>query len=184
MPVIEKRALAWDYPSRDDWRGSSGAISKWKVLLAAGAGSPSFFPESSSMQQPSEPTTAPQPQAGPHSQPKAKKRVLVVEDDPSSRSALQFLLSNRGWDVMLANNLAEAFNCVRANLPDSIVLDLMLPDGDGTLLLEQIHRDHPAIPVAVTTGVLDAAWLKRVREFKPVCVLQKPILLSELVKVI
>src|SRR5262249_1120467 len=152
------------------------------VLLAAGAGSQSFSPESSSMPLPSEPTTVPQP--GPHSQPKGKKRVLVVEDDPSSRSALQFLLSNRGWDVTLANKLAEAFTSMRASLPDSVVLDLMLPDGDGTVLLERIHREHPEIPVAVTTGVHDAVWLKRVQELKPVCVLQKPISLAELVKVL
>jgi len=121
---------------------------------------------------------APQPQT-------ARRRVLVVEDDPSSRSALGFLLNRAGFEVLLAESLAQAFAAVRggaAKSPDSIVLDLMLPDGDGVQLLEHVRNQYPQIRIIIATGVLDSTWLKRVESFGPVSILRKPIMMSELLK--
>jgi DNA-binding response OmpR family regulator len=111
--------------------------------------------------------------------------VLVVEDDPSSRSALGFLLARAGFEVLLAESLAQAFAAVRAvpsKTPDSIILDLMLPDGDGVQLLEHVRNHHPQTRIVIATGVLDEAWLKRVESFGPVSILRKPIIMSELLK--
>lgn len=110
--------------------------------------------------------------------------MLIVEDDESSRNALNFLLTSSGWEVAVAHTLAEAFDQIKKQTPDSMVLDLMLPDGDGTLLLQYIRDKSLKIPVAVTTGVHDPDWLKRVHGLGPVCVLQKPISLSQLIKVL
>src|SRR5262245_24848007 len=138
MPVIERKGLAWDCQSRDGWRGNSAEISRSRVLLAAGADSLSSSPGSSSGAATSTPSETAQP-ASQSQRPKGKRRVLVVEDDESSRNALQFLLASSGWEVDLANNLAEALDLLKKSPPDSVVLDLMLPDGDGTLLLEYLR---------------------------------------------
>jgi DNA-binding response OmpR family regulator len=109
----------------------------------------------------------------------------VVEDDPSSRSALEFLLTRAGCDVLPAENLTEAFAILKQHVPppiDSIVLDLMLPDGDGATLLQHARSVFPNIRVVVATGVLDADWLDRVQALKPASVLRKPILLAELLR--
>jgi CheY-like chemotaxis protein len=111
--------------------------------------------------------------------------VLVVEDDPSSRTALQFLLTRAGCEVMPAESLAEAFAVLRQRVPppiDSIVLDLMLPDGDGAALLEHAKRVLPNVRVVVATGVLDAQWLARIKALGPASILRKPILLAELLR--
>lgn len=63
---------------------------------------------------------------------------------------------------------------------DSVVLDLMLPDGDGTELLKRLTIDSPHTRVAVVTGVMDPQWIGRVQSFSPVCILSKPILIDEL----
>jgi DNA-binding response OmpR family regulator len=106
--------------------------------------------------------------------------VLVVEDDPATRSALQFMLSRQGWEVILAGTLAEGLALLKSARPHSVVLDLMLPDGDGTALAEYVHAHCPEVRVAVTTGVLDPQWLQRVSDAHPTVVLKKPIKINEL----
>jgi CheY-like chemotaxis protein len=111
--------------------------------------------------------------------------VLVVEDDPSSRTALEFLLARAGCDVLPAENLAQAFEILEAERQpgiDSIVLDLMLPDGDGAILLEHAREYFPGVRVVVATGILDADWLARVATLNPASVLRKPIVLAELLR--
>jgi DNA-binding NarL/FixJ family response regulator len=63
---------------------------------------------------------------------------------------------------------------------DCVVLDLMLPDGDGTIILKHLRKTSPSTRVAVTTGVNDTAWLDHVRAANPDCLLLKPIKLADL----
>lgn len=58
-------------------------------------------------------------------------RVLVVEDDEHLRLALEDNLRDEGHDVVAAATLAQASTSAASHLPDVIVLDVMLPDGDG-----------------------------------------------------
>jgi DNA-binding response OmpR family regulator len=151
------------------------AISRSRVLLAAGADSQSSFAESSST-----PTLQSQPSPQAQSQQQMPRRLLIVEDDSSSRSALQQMLSREGWQVDAASTVAEAKKALKINPPDFMVLDLMLPDGDGVLLLEHVRATYSHIRVAVTTGVLDPQWLRRVDDAQPTIVLKKPIEIDNL----
>ncbi len=58
-------------------------------------------------------------------------RVLVVEDDEHLRLALVDSLGDEGHDVAAAASLAQASSAAKSHAPDVIVLDVMLPDGDG-----------------------------------------------------
>lgn len=107
---------------------------------------------------------------------------MIVEDDPSSGTALLYLLAREGWKATLTTSLADAMRLVKVDPPDSIVLDLMLPDGDGTAILEYVRANCPKIRVAVTTGVHDPQWLGRVQSLHPAIVLRKPVMVSELLK--
>jgi CheY-like chemotaxis protein len=87
--------------------------------------------------------------------------------------------------VLPAESLAEAFAVLRQRVPppiDSIVLDLMLPDGDGAALLKHAKQVLPNVRVVVATGVLDVQWLARIRALEPASILRKPILLAELLR--
>ena len=96
--------------------------------------------------------------------------------------ALRFLLAREGWDVTTAVNIATAFAALRAGPPDVIVLDLMLPDGDGIDVLRTVRATARATRVAVVTGVNDPSWLQRVGDLQPDCLLLKPIKIAELVR--
>jgi two-component system response regulator QseB len=63
-----------------------------------------------------------------------------------------------------------------------VVLDLMLPDGDGADVLRKIREEGFKTRVCVTTGVSTPGWLSRVSALGADCILQKPIDLSELLE--
>jgi DNA-binding response OmpR family regulator len=78
-------------------------------------------------------------------------RVLVVEDDPSSRRALTLLLKLKGFEPCVAATLADAMRELN-NSPEAVLLDLMLPDGNGSDILRHVRRNGLAIRVAITSG--------------------------------
>src|SRR4051794_33861317 len=65
-------------------------------------------------------------------------RVLLVEDDRSTRAALRRILAYAGHDVRAVETLAEGLTEL-AWPPDCVVLDLMLPDGCGLTVLRRVR---------------------------------------------
>ena len=76
-------------------------------------------------------------------------RVLIVDDDPAIRFGLAALLRSRGYEVLEAGTFDGALEAVVA-LPDIIVVDLRLPDGDGLELLPRLRKRAPDAIVVVT----------------------------------
>jgi DNA-binding response OmpR family regulator len=111
-----------------------------------------------------------------------RPRLLLVEDDHDTYTALKGILTLRGWDVTVATTLGQAKSQIDSdhNL-GAVILDLMLPDGEGEELLSHL-RDHSFnFPVAVTTGVEDFDRIAEVKKLAPTILLKKPIALSELI---
>ena len=82
-------------------------------------------------------------------------RVLVVEDDPEFRSALEDMLAGDGYDVVLASHGAEAIALLEAGArPDAVLVDLLMPGVVGQELLEYLraHEQLRAIPVAIVSA--------------------------------
>jgi len=81
-------------------------------------------------------------------------RILVVDDEPHIRRILQFLLEQEGFSVELAANGEEALACLKAEKPDLILLDVMMPKLDGFSVLRQIRAnfDTRQIPVILLTA--------------------------------
>ncbi len=71
-------------------------------------------------------------------------RVLIVEDEESILLSLEFLLGKEGYAVDIARDGAAALHMLRAQPPDLILLDVMLPLIDGFELCRLI-RDNPAL---------------------------------------
>lgn len=78
-------------------------------------------------------------------------RVLVVEDDREIRAMMQSSLSVEGFEVQTAVSVSEASALLRHSLPDVIVLDLGLPDGDGIELVHEIRKHH-SMPILVVSA--------------------------------
>jgi DNA-binding response OmpR family regulator len=116
--------------------------------------------------------------------PGAKKplRILVVEDDRVTYSALTVLLRHYHYDVTLACTLAEGKRELQRLDPNLVILDLMLPDGNGLELLEQIRQTGPKTRVAVVTGSDLPETEKRLRRLRPDWYFRKPLNFIELLQ--
>ena len=78
-------------------------------------------------------------------------RVLVVEDDPEIRALMQSTLSVEGFDVQTAVSVSEATALLLHSPPDIMVVDLGLPDGDGSVLVHAA-RQHHSFPILVVSA--------------------------------
>jgi DNA-binding response OmpR family regulator len=98
----------------------------------------------------------------------------VVEDDPESYNALSKILKHVGYDTLGAATLAEGITLLDQT-PRFVVLDLLLPDGNGKDLLKQIRARQLPIKVAIITGTADKAMLEETRLLKPDALFLKPL---------
>jgi DNA-binding response OmpR family regulator len=78
--------------------------------------------------------------------------VLIVEDDNAARRAITLILKRQGFAVSEARTVADAMHGLDRARPDWILLDLMLPDGDGISVLHRIRADRLASKVCIITG--------------------------------
>ena len=107
-------------------------------------------------------------------------RVLVVEDQEVIQDLLLTVFQAAGFQTFVAGSVAEAMEKL-AERPQFCTLDLHLPDGRGTEVLQRI-RDHGLpIKVAVTTGTIDIPLLQAARQLQPDRVFQKPYRATDLV---
>lgn len=102
------------------------------------------------------------------------RRVLIVEDDPPARIATHFLCLRLGFETASAATLAEAVPLL-AWPPDVMLLDLMLPDGNGLELLRRVREWGMNTRVVVATGAYDWQLLEQVKALRPHFVLLKPL---------
>lgn len=78
--------------------------------------------------------------------------ILVVDDDEQIRTILQAVLERKGHRVLLVGNGAETLRLMQRERPDAVILDLVLPDMNGLVVLEHIRQMKSFIPVIVMTG--------------------------------
>jgi DNA-binding NarL/FixJ family response regulator len=79
-------------------------------------------------------------------------QVLIVDDDGGFRRSASRLLAERGYRVVgQAGSVAEARVAIEQLGPDAVLLDVNLPDGDGTSLAEELAGSHPDLRVLLTS---------------------------------
>jgi two-component system, OmpR family, response regulator len=78
--------------------------------------------------------------------------LLVVDDEPFLRDAVAASLRFLGFEVTTAESAADALRLTRDRPFDLVVLDVMLPDGDGFDVVRRLRRDGCAVPVIFLTA--------------------------------
>lgn len=78
--------------------------------------------------------------------------ILLVEDDGNIQRTNRRILEREGFTVLCAGTLAETQAILQTNKPDALVLDIMLPDGNGLAFCEKIRPNTP-VPVLFLTAL-------------------------------
>jgi DNA-binding NtrC family response regulator len=79
-------------------------------------------------------------------------RILVVDDDPGSLSAMKEVLDRAGYEVIAVRNGAEAYQLLNSNQFDLVLTDLKMPNINGIEILNAARRIEPSISVIIITG--------------------------------
>ena len=82
------------------------------------------------------------------------KHILCIEDEPEMIDLIRLILGRRGFEVEGAAGGKEGLEKMRAQTPDLVLLDLMMPDMDGWEVYQQMKADDKTkdIPVIVVTA--------------------------------
>ncbi|MBK7857241.1 MAG: response regulator transcription factor [Archangiaceae bacterium] len=78
--------------------------------------------------------------------------VLIIEDDANLRLTLEDNLSEQGYAVRVASTVAEAWKALEAQPSDVVILDLMLPDGDGYAFCKALRKKNLPSRVLMLTA--------------------------------
>lgn len=87
----------------------------------------------------------------PRPSPRETKRILVVDDEPRMIGFIRMNLELEGYQVLEAHNGIEALEIIRTQLPDLVLLDVMMPELDGFETLRML-REFSTIPVIMLTA--------------------------------
>lgn len=112
--------------------------------------------------------------------------ILLVEDDPISREALELIFAHYGAEVLSADSVREALQQFERQTPTLVVSDIGLPQGDGYMLLRAIRsREHGGghVPAIAISGFPSRESGERARQAGFDVFLRKPVETSKLLKI-
>lgn len=119
----------------------------------------------------------------PHAHPIPMRKVLVVDDDMSTREVLRTALETFGYDVVEAENGEEGLQLFDIHEIDLVVTDIVMPEVDGIQMMHELHARNACLPIVAISGgaLLSAAnYLSLAAQTDATCVLAKPFTLSQL----
>ena len=102
-------------------------------------------------------------------------KILIVDDCENSRESLAVIVRDRGHTVTCVPNGREALTQVLTDLPDVILLDLLMPEMDGPSFLEVVrsYLRIQSLPVVVLTALGESPMIDRARALKVNSILVK-----------
>ena len=111
-------------------------------------------------------------------------KILVVDDDPDIRDALTVILETRDYEIVTACNGIECLAALKAEAPDLMIIDLLMPKMDGFAVLRELQDGrwfkYREIPILILSSVREEASRRRYEletalEFKVDDYVEKPI---------
>ena len=114
-----------------------------------------------------------------------KKKVLVVDDEPSITTLFAKFLSTKGYLVRTSNKATEGLEMYESFGPDIVLCDVNMPEMSGFVLLERVREINPAQPFVMVTGsFLNPEEFKMLKEQKVPQIIKPPDLETELLTVV
>lgn len=113
-----------------------------------------------------------------------RKKILIVDDSNTNVVLLEAILNNRGYEIITALNVKQAYNMLQKDRPELILLDLLMPKISGYQFLDQLKKniDTREIPVIIVSAVTDIMNIKKTLDMGAVDYIEKPVDIKTLVR--
>jgi DNA-binding response OmpR family regulator len=110
------------------------------------------------------------------------RSVLVVDDEPTARSMLRLILVRAGFEVREAKDGYEALAAVERNMPDLMILDIMMPGIDGFVVCQTLRNNEKAadLPIIMLSARADRESVNKGLSVGATEYLTKPVKPDEL----
>ena len=93
------------------------------------------------------------------------KKILLVDDDPDIRDVLTVILESRGYQIVTARDGIEGLAALRAENPDLMIVDLLMPKMDGFAMLKELQdgrwSKYRETPILILSSVREEASRRR-----------------------
>jgi CheY-like chemotaxis protein len=113
--------------------------------------------------------------------------ILVVDDNDQIRGAIADILEQAGYRVAVAPNAGNAAALIADLLPDLVITDIFMPEGDGFEMMNAIRRQSSSVPVIAISGgstKVGTDYLKLAAKFGAAAILYKPFGKEELLSAV
>ena len=92
-------------------------------------------------------------------------KVLIVDDDPDIREVVSMVLESKGYEVVTAHDGIEGLATLKAEMPDLLILDLLMPKMDGFAVCKELQdprwSKYRNIPILILSSVREEASRRR-----------------------
>ena len=114
------------------------------------------------------------------------KKILVVDDQPTIVKMLESRLKAEGYELLTAHSGEEGLEQCKLSKPDAVILDIMMPDMDGSTVAAQIKEDPnlSKIPIIFLTAVVKPAEIPKDRRIGGHYFLSKTFKMKELLRIL
>jgi len=93
------------------------------------------------------------------------KKILLIDDDPDIRDVLTVILESRGYQTITARDGIEGLAALRAENPDLMIVDLLMPKMDGFAMLKELQdgrwSKYRGTPILILSSVREEASRRR-----------------------
>lgn len=107
-------------------------------------------------------------------------RILVVDDDEMLIKLLDYMFSSKGHQVSVANTGSKALSMIDAEVPDLMLLDMMLPEMDGMEVLRLLKASDRQFPVILVSAIDDTDVVNQAMKMGAADHCSKPFKASDL----
>ncbi len=106
--------------------------------------------------------------------PETPTKILIVDDEPAIRDILSRWLANEGYECVTAANVDEGWKLLTENGISLILLDIMMPEQPGVILLHKIREKHLDVAIIMVTSMDAAGFAEETLELGAYAYISKP----------
>lgn len=112
-------------------------------------------------------------------------KIMLVDDEQGICELMRYYFKVKGYEVIASGTCKQAISLAKAENPDIMLLDRVLPDGDGLSLLQEIRKFNPALKVIVVSAYdIQPEDTKRMKDLGVLQFIRKPVIMDELIEML